>query len=212
MRRGGRYSGAVQDATPLTGRVVAVGPPDVGEADAGPRRLPRGPLTVRIVIDGLPIADLPVGSRLRVGGVVLAELARPDAATQRSSGDSSGFLEAGQSDLIPGEVLEEGPVTPGDPVALEAVALPLTDALDLHSFRPEDTKRVLTEYLDEASRAGLSEVRIVHGRGRGVQRAIVRRILSEVPQVARFAEAPPARGGWGATIVHLRRMDDAPSA
>ncbi len=103
-------------------------------------------------------------------------------------------------------------MTPGDPVALEAVALPLTDVLDLHSFRPEDTKRVLTEYLDEAYRAGLSEVRIVHGRGRGVQRAIVRRILSEVPQVARFAEAPPARGGWGATIVHLRRMDDAPPA
>jgi dsDNA-specific endonuclease/ATPase MutS2 len=140
------------------------------------------------------------------------ELARPGVAASRDSGELGGFIEAGQREPVPGEVLDGGPVKPGDPVVLEAVALPLTDVLDLHSFRPEDTKRVLSEYLGEAYRAGLAEVRIVHGRGRGVQRAMVRRILTDVPLVAGFAEAPPTRGGWGATIVHLHRMDDAPPA
>jgi dsDNA-specific endonuclease/ATPase MutS2 len=71
---------------------------------------------------------------------------------------------------------------------------------------------VVSEYLDEARRAGVGEVRIVHGRGRGVQRAIIRRLLAEAPGVAGFADAPPTRGGWGATVVRLRRGEDAPSA
>jgi hypothetical protein len=196
----------------LTGRVVAIRPLGPAEADVATWQLARGPLTVRVVIEGLPIGDLPVGSRLRIGDVVLVELARPDVSASRDSGDLGGFIEAGQREPVPGEVLDGGSVKPGDPVELEAVALPLTDVLDLHSFRPEDTKRVLSEYLSEAYRAGLAEVRIVHGRGRGVQRAMVRRVLTEVPQVAGFAEAPPTRGGWGATIVHLHRMDDAPPA
>ena len=100
----------------------------------------------------------------------------------------------------------------GDGVALEAVAVPLTDVLDLHSFRPEETSRVVSEYLDEARRAGVGEVRIIHGRGRGVQRAIIRRLLAEAPGVAGFADAPPTRGGWGATVVRLRRAEGAPSA
>ena len=123
-----------------------------------------------------------------------------------------GWLEARRATPVPAEVLEPGSVEPGDGVALEAVALPLTDVLDLHSFRPEDTSRVVTEYLDEARRAGVGEVRIVHGRGRGVQRAIIRRLLAEAPGVAGFADAPPTRGGWGATVVRLRRAEDAPSA
>ena len=71
---------------------------------------------------------------------------------------------------------------------------------------------MVSEYLDEARRAGVGEVRIVHGRGRGVQRAIIRRLLAEAPGVAGFADAPPTRGGWGATVVRLRRAEDAPSA
>jgi DNA-nicking Smr family endonuclease len=113
---------------------------------------------------------------------------------------------------VTGEVLEGGSVAPGDHVALEAVALPLMEVLDLHSFRPEDTQKVVIEYLDEARRAGLDEVRIVHGRGQGVQRAIVRGLLRDAPGVAGFADAPPTRGGWGATVVRLRRTGDAPSA
>jgi DNA-nicking Smr family endonuclease len=72
-------------------------------------------------------------------------------------------------------------------------------------------QRVVTEYLGEARRAGLGEVRIVHGRGAGVQRAIVRRLLADAPGVAGFTDAPPTRGGWGATVVRLRRTEDAPS-
>ena len=86
---------------------------------------------------------------------------------------------------------------PGDAVCVEAVILPLTDVLDLHSFRPEDVPAVVSEYLEEARRAGLAEVRIVHGRGRGVQRAVVRRLLGGAPGVAGFADAEPTRGGMG---------------
>ena len=108
-------------------------------------------------------------------------------------------------------MLEPGDVTLGDDVALEAVAVPVTDVLDLHSFRPEETRQMVATYLDEARRAGFEEVRIVHGRGRGVQRALVRRVLSDAPEVAGFADAPPTRGGWGATLVRLRRPENAPS-
>ncbi|HEX2482386.1 MAG TPA: Smr/MutS family protein [Methylomirabilota bacterium] len=202
----------MQEPTPLTGRVVALRPPGPGGANVATWQLARGPLTVRVVIDGLPIGDLPAGSRLRIGSAVLVELARPGVAVPWDPVDSGGFIEAGQHEPVSVEVLDGGPVKPGDPVALEAVTLPLTDVLDLHSFRPEDTRKVLREYLGEAYRAGLEEVRIVHGRGRGVQRAMIRRMLTEVPQVARFADAPPTRGGWGATIVQLHRMNDAPPA
>ena len=204
----------MQDSLPPTGRVVAV---SIGGRDlpnAGARRLERGRLTVSIVVEGLPIADLPVGARLRVGEEALLELLASDAASEPgvSSEGRPGVREASASDAVPADVLEPGSVEPGDRVALEAVALPLTDVLDLHSFRPEDTSRVVSEYLDEARRAGIGEVRIVHGRGRGVQRATIRRLLAETPGVAAFADAAPTRGGWGATVVRLRRAEAAPSA
>jgi dsDNA-specific endonuclease/ATPase MutS2 len=63
---------------------------------------------------------------------------------------------------------------------------------------------VVTEYLDAAQAKGFSEVRLIHGRGIGVQRKIVQSVLSRHPQVASFADAPPERGGAGATIVRLR--------
>ena len=100
-------------------------------------------------------------------------------------------------------VLEAGLVEPGDEVSIEAVSVPLTDVLDLHSFRPGETQKVVTAYLDEARRAGFGEVRIIHGRGRGVQRTAIHRVLAGTPGVAAFADAPPARGGWGATVVRL---------
>jgi len=180
-------------------------------ADTGPRWLEHGRLTVRLVIAGLPIADLPAGARLRIGGAVIVELRTPVAGCQPSAYEAGGLLEAGETHAVPAEVIEGGPLEPGDAVTLEAVALPLTDVLDLHSFRPEDTPRVVTEYLAAARRAGLGEVRLVHGRGRGVQRAVVRRLLAEAPGVAGFTDASPARGGWGATVVRLRRPEDAPS-
>jgi dsDNA-specific endonuclease/ATPase MutS2 len=64
---------------------------------------------------------------------------------------------------------------------------------------------VVADYLDEAHRAGFTEVRLIHGRGIGAQREIVRSVLARHPRVEGFADAPPERGGWGATVVRLRR-------
>jgi DNA-nicking Smr family endonuclease len=204
----------VEDPSPLTGRVVAVREGGRDVVDTGGRRLERGALTVSIVVDGLPVGDLPAGSRLQIGATAVVELEEPVAASEPGAhrdDERIWLLEAGKSDQVAAEVLVAGRVEPGDVVALEAVALPLTDVLDLHSFRPEDTPRVVTAYLDWAQQAGLDEVRIVHGRGRGVQRAVVRRFLAEAPGVAAFTDAPPTRGGWGATVVRLHPREDAPS-
>jgi DNA-nicking Smr family endonuclease len=85
----------------------------------------------------------------------------------------------------------------------EAVVLPIEDSLDLHAFAPRDITSVVDEYLREAQRRGFSEVRLIHGRGKGVQRALVQSLLAAHPLVARFFDAPPERGGWGATVVVL---------
>lgn len=195
------------------GRVVSVREPSVAGPELASRELGRGPLALVVVVDGCPIADLPDGACLRLGATAIARLilhAGPGARATRVEG--GGLAEAGAGDLVPAEVLEPGVVRPGDPVRLETIAVPLADVLDLHSFRPEETAAVLAEYLHEARQAGLGEVRIVHGRGRGVQRAIVRRVLAATPDVTRFADAPPTRGGWGATVVRLRHTEPASPA
>ena len=92
--------------------------------------------------------------------------------------------------------------------SLDPVPLPIEDALDLHSFRPEEVSSVVEEYLLEARRAGFLEVRIIHGRGIGAQREIVRAVLGRTDFVVSFADAPPERGGWGATIASLRPSGD----
>jgi Smr domain len=202
----------VEDASWPSGRVVAVRETVQDAAGSGPRRLERGPLTLFIVVDGLPVSDLPAGARLRLGVTAVValmesgEAAGPSAS--RGGFHGGGLLEATAGDPVPAEVLDPGDVAPGDGVSLEAIALPVTEVLDLHSFRPQDTQQVVIEYLAAARRAGLDEVRIVHGRGQGVQRAIVRRILGGAPDVAGFADAPPTRGGWGATLVRLYPTED----
>ncbi|HSE62858.1 MAG TPA: Smr/MutS family protein [Thermoanaerobaculia bacterium] len=82
--------------------------------------------------------------------------------------------------------------------------VPIEDSLDLHSFLPRDVPSVVSEYLDEALRRGYREVRLVHGKGRGVRRAEVRRLLEADPRVADAFDAPPERGGFGATVVVLK--------
>ena len=171
-------------------------------------RLERGRLTLALVVDGLPIAELPTGVRLRVGDTAVVEL----GPSGPSLVELAGGIASGETGPRPAEVLDAGTVEMGDAVTIDAVTVPLTDMLDLHSFRPEDVLGVVTEYLGEARRAGLAEVRLVHGRGRGVQRAVVRRLLAGVPGVAGFTDAPPERGGWGATLVRLRPAEDPPSA
>jgi DNA-nicking Smr family endonuclease len=88
----------------------------------------------------------------------------------------------------------------------EEVVLPLEDSLDLHPFRPRDARSVVESYLEQAVEAGFREVRLIHGRGIGVQRTIVRSLLSRHPAVEEFFDAPPVRGGWGATVVRLTRV------
>jgi DNA-nicking Smr family endonuclease len=85
--------------------------------------------------------------------------------------------------------------------------VPIDATLDLHSFRPEDVTSVVEEYLAAAADAGLPDVRIVHGRGIGVQRAQVQRQLATHPDVAGFWDDP--RAHLGATVVSLRRRAPA---
>ena len=83
------------------------------------------------------------------------------------------------------------------------VVVPIEDCLDLHPFAPRDIPGVVGEYLEACAGRGFSEVRLIHGRGTGTQRAVVQSLLSRHPLVLDFHDAPPERGGWGATIVHL---------
>ena len=86
----------------------------------------------------------------------------------------------------------------------EPFRIPITDVFDLHSVPPRDVKAVVEEYLQEAHGLGLKALRIIHGRGIGVQREIVRGVLARSHLVADFSDAPAEAGGWGATIVTLR--------
>jgi DNA-nicking Smr family endonuclease len=86
----------------------------------------------------------------------------------------------------------------------EPVVIPIQDFIDLHSFLPKEIPSVVAEYLEQCLQAGFSEVRIIHGRGTGVQRKIVRSILEKHPAVLSFQDAPPEAGGWGATVILLK--------
>ena len=79
--------------------------------------------------------------------------------------------------------------------------IPIEDSFDLHSFLPRDVGSVVAEYLEEARAAGFHEVRLIHGKGIGARRAEVRRLLSRRDDVADYFDAPPERGGSGATVV-----------
>ena len=86
----------------------------------------------------------------------------------------------------------------------EPVRIPITDVFDLHTVPPRDVKGVVEEYLAEARRLGFKALRIIHGRGIGVQREIVRSVLARTEFVLDFRDAPAEAGGWGATIVTLK--------
>jgi DNA-nicking Smr family endonuclease len=88
--------------------------------------------------------------------------------------------------------------TPPEP----AHAVPIEDALDLHPFAPRDVASVVEEYIHAAHQAGFREVRLIHGRGKGVQRAIVHRVLVTHPMVEEFRDAPETH--LGATVARLR--------
>lgn len=92
---------------------------------------------------------------------------------------------------------------------MDEVVLPVEDSIDLHSFPPRDVPKVVEDYLEEAMMKGFDEVRLIHGRGIGVQRERVRSVLAKHSMVIEYYDAPPQRGGWGATVVRLKsRIED----
>ena len=91
---------------------------------------------------------------------------------------------------------------------MEPIQIPIEDVLDLHTFRPQDIADLLENYFDECIKAGILSVRVIHGKGKGIQKKQVHRILQKNPQVKSFKDAPPEAGGWGATLVELMPQAD----
>ena len=96
-------------------------------------------------------------------------------------------------------------MTDTDPPFADPVVIPIEDHLDLHPFQPKDIASVVEEYLAQCKEAGFNEVRLIHGKGKGVQRNIVRALLEKRADVESFHDAPLETGSWGATIVNLKR-------
>ena len=92
----------------------------------------------------------------------------------------------------------------GDEPFPDSVEIEITDVFDLHTIQPREVKAVVEEYLFQARQKGFQSVRIIHGKGIGVQRELVQSILERTPFVLSFTDAPPEAGGWGATIAHLQ--------
>ena len=87
----------------------------------------------------------------------------------------------------------------------EPIQMPIDGVLDLHTFKPREVKDLVLDYLAECRERGIFQVRIIHGKGIGNLRRTVHSILSKHPEVASFTLDHPEYGGWGATIVHLRK-------
>ena len=144
----------------------------------------------------VPPAGTGAGSRPEGEG---AGVRVPPAAAERAApGDGAGDGAGVADGEAHGEAEEDGPATPP-----ELVELPLDDVLDLHSFRPREVRGVVADWLDAVYEKGLRRVRIIHGRGIGVQRETVRALLARDPRVRGFGDAPAEAGGWGATWVEL---------
>src|SRR5262245_685865 len=105
-----------------------------------------------------------------------------------------------------------GAVTPDDEdfeddddLTPRIIEMPIEDSLDLHTFAPRDVKGLVTDYLALAADKGFAEVRIIHGKGEGTLRRIVHSVLEKHPRVVDFRLGDGGSGGWGATLVRLRR-------
>jgi DNA-nicking Smr family endonuclease len=97
---------------------------------------------------------------------------------------------------------------PGPPDEDAPIELPITGELDLHAFAPRDVASVVEEYVGVCRERGIVRLRLVHGRGKGVQRAVVQRLLRRLAGVRSFHDAPPGAGGWGATLVELEASEE----
>lgn len=98
--------------------------------------------------------------------------------------------------------------TSGEDIAplTDPVILPVEDHLDLHPFQPKEITSVVEEYLAQCLETGFREIRLIHGKGKGVQRNIIRSLLEKHPAVESFHDAPLEAGSWGATIVILKTV------
>jgi len=121
------------------------------------------------------------------------EKPRDDAAARAAEGAAEGADE-GADDEAGDEAAWEEP---------EPLELAITDVIDLHSFPPKEVSSVVRDYLDAAYERGLRKLRIIHGRGVGVQRKTVRTLLQRDPRVSAFGDADASGGGWGATWVEM---------
>ena len=88
---------------------------------------------------------------------------------------------------------------------MEPVQVPISDVLDLHTFKPKEIPDLLNDYFAECIRVNIFSVRIVHGKGKGILKKRVQGLLAKNPMVESFVNAPPDAGGWGATLVQLQR-------
>jgi DNA-nicking Smr family endonuclease len=85
------------------------------------------------------------------------------------------------------------------------IRIPIEDSIDLHTFLPQDIPSLLEEYLHECQKNGFREIRIIHGKGKGVQLRRVHAFLQKSPRVESFGLAPLEAGAWGATLVRLKK-------
>lgn len=88
---------------------------------------------------------------------------------------------------------------------MHPIRIPIEDAIDLHTFRPQDLAPLIEDYIEACVQAGFPSVRIIHGKGKGIQKQRVHELLRRNPFVISFHDAPLEAGGWGATIVALSR-------
>ncbi|MGH9908996.1 MAG: Smr/MutS family protein [Pyrinomonadaceae bacterium] len=108
-----------------------------------------------------------------------------------------------QTPITTEDITHDNDIDPFNPFP-DPVTIEITDVIDLHTIQPRDVKRVVEEYLLEAHAKGFRNVRVIHGKGIGAQRELVRAVLARTSFVEDWTDAPPDAGGWGATIVRLK--------
>ena len=86
----------------------------------------------------------------------------------------------------------------------QSMELPIDGTLDLHTFRPKEIKQLIPDYIDACREKGIFQLRIIHGKGKGVLRTIVRSALDKHPAVISYRHEPGSGGSWGATVVDLK--------